>query len=246
MLSKNKAKFIKSLQDKKYRNENSLFLVEGAKSTIELLQSDFKIKELYCSEKFSIEHEKSLLKSKVVYETISEKELNSISSLTTNNACVAVVHQKEQTVFKANENEWVIVLDTIQDPGNLGTIIRIADWYGIFKIICSETTADFYNPKVISATMGSFTRVSLYYENIESALNKTALPIYTAHLNGDNLHQVVFPKGGFLIMGNESSGISESIMKLTTKSIKIPRYGKAESLNVATATAIICDAIRRS
>jgi RNA methyltransferase, TrmH family len=245
MLSKTKAKFIKSLQDKKYRHENKLFLVEGAKSTLELLSSDFTISEFYCTDKFMKEHKNELSNQRLSYSLVTENELSTISSYSNNNAALAVVQMKPQHRFNYHGNEWVIVLEHIQDPGNLGTIIRIADWYGITKIICSETTTDFYNPKVISSTMGSFARVVVYYENLYAVLKESKQPIVAAHLNGANMHRTTFPDGGYLIMGNESLGITDKLMELVSTSICIPRYGHAESLNVAVATAIICDAIRR-
>ena len=245
MLSKNKIKFIKSLQIKKFRTENQKFLVEGAKSILELLDSDYIINELYVSEWFYKEQVSKILQKKILVEIVKESELEAITSFTTNNAGLAIVSMKNNELVTVETNEFAIVLDNIKDPGNLGTIIRIADWYGIKKIICSETTADFYNPKVIAASMGSFTRIKKYYCDLESYLTSVSLPVFGADLEGASVHQFPFPKGGLLIMGNESEGLSNGVQRFITDKISIPSYGEAESLNVAIATAIICDNIRR-
>ncbi len=245
MFSKNKIKFIKSLQIKKFRIENKKFLVEGAKSILELISSDYIISELYISEWFYKEHFLLISGRKIQAEIIKENDLISISTFSTNNAGVAVVEMKENKSITVEKDEYAIVLDDIKDPGNLGTIIRIADWYGISKIICSETTADFYNPKVIAASMGSFTRLEKYYCNLEIFLSDVKLPIYGADLLGKDVHHFPFSTGGYLIMGNESVGLSEGLEKFITEKISIPSYGSAESLNVAIATAIICDNLKR-
>jgi TrmH family RNA methyltransferase len=156
------------------------------------------------------------------------------------------VKQKINKSPEIKKNEVVIVLDEIKDPGNLGTIIRIADWYGIDNIVASKNTVDFYNPKVITATKGSFTRVNMFYTDLNDFLSKTKLPILGAFLNGENIHETKFPVSGILVMGNESNGVSKEIEILITKKITIPAYGKAESLNVAIATAIILDNWKRN
>ncbi len=246
MFSKNKAKFIKSLQIKKFRIEYKQFLTEGTKSILELINSDYVIHDLLVTEKFLQEHSHELTKHAVKAEIISEKDLSSISAFTTNNAGLAVASTKENLLLEASKEEFALVLDDIKDPGNLGTILRIADWYGIRKIICSETTADFYNPKVISSSMGSFTRTNIYYCDLGNFLSKTTIPVYAADLEGKNVHDYAFSSGGYLVMGNESEGLSMEVKKYITEKIHIPRYGHAESLNVAIATAIICDNIKRS
>jgi len=246
MFSKNKAKFIKSLQIKKFRNEYKNFLVEGAKSTLELIHSDFIIEDLFVSEQFLSEHKSDLQNRQLNYEVIKESDLSAISSFTTNNAAIAVVKMKENTPLTIHKNEWALGLDSIKDPGNLGTIIRIADWYGIKKIICSYSTVDVYNPKVISATMGSFTRVLCCYGDLEEYIKNLTIPILGADLDGENAHHMTFPKGGLLVLGNESDGLSEAIKKNLTNKVHIPKYGGAESLNVAVATAILCDNIKRT
>ena len=247
MISKNKAKFIKSLQIKKFREEYNQFVVEGAKSVLELLQSDFKIHLLAASVGFLKEH-RNKLKAIPDIELMeaTEEELGSVSSFKTNNSAIAVAEFKSNSPLNPEKEEFVLMLDHVRDPGNMGTIIRIADWYGIRKIICSEASVDFYNPKVISASMGSFTRVQAYYTNLLSFLEKNKAPVYAAELTGENVHQISFERNGILLMGNESEGVSVDLKKYITKSVHIPRFGMAESLNVAVATAVICDNLRRN
>jgi len=246
MLSKNFAKHIKSLQLKKYRKEEQKFLVEGAKSVLELLTSDFKIYAIVCTEAFWQANKSKLQTSGAEIIIAKENELTAISSLQNNDSALAEVAMKENNPFQINQDELAIALDDVRDPGNLGTIIRIADWYGIKKIICSENTAEFYNPKVIIASMGSFTRTSLFYTPLERYLEELKLPIYGAFLEGENIHHLSLKeKGGIVLMGNESNGISPNVGKLVNKKISIPGFGEAESLNVAIATAVICDNFRR-
>jgi RNA methyltransferase, TrmH family len=156
---------------------------------------------------------------------------------------------RENKFFSADENEFVLVLDDIRDPGNLGTILRIADWYGIKKVICSENTVDFYNPKVISASMGSFTRIKIYYSEIskyiENIDKKVNIEIIGTFLNSENVHRFDFPTSGYIVLGNESNGISTEVEKYITKKITIPRFGHAESLNVGIATAVVLDNLKR-
>ncbi len=246
MFSKNKAKFIKSLQIKKFRTEYQQFLVEGAKSILELINSDYVINELLVTENFQKEYASALSQKAVQATIIKEGELSNISSFSSNNSALAVVSMKENKSLSIKNHEWGIILDDIKDPGNMGTIIRIADWYGIHKIICSETSADFYNPKVISSSMGSFTRVNIFYCDLKKFLSSVQQPVYAADLEGKDVHHYSFSAGGYLLMGNESEGLSTEVKKYITEKIHIPRYGSAESLNVAIATAIICDNIKRN
>ncbi len=245
MFSKNKAKFVKSLQIKKFRIEYQQFLIEGSKSILELINSDYVIQDLMVTDRFYREHSVLLDSLPFKAEIISEKELSGISSFTTNNSGIAVAAMKENRALKAEANEYALLLEDIKDPGNLGTILRIADWYGITKVICSETTADVYNPKVISSSMGSFTRTKTYYCDLTDFLSTTKSPVYAADLEGKDVHGFAFAAGGYLLMGNESEGLSDSVTKYITEKIHIPRYGLAESLNVAIATAVICDNIKR-
>jgi TrmH family RNA methyltransferase len=243
MLSKATVKFVKSLQVKKYRKQEQCFLVEGAKSVQELLASDFEIVKLIATDKF-LSEVKIPLHVNVV--EASEKELETMGEFQTNNSALAVARLKPNTPVTIGLREYGLVLDDIRDPGNLGTIIRTADWYGINKIIASQETADFYNPKVISATMGSFTRTHIFYTDLTSFLSGTQHTVYGAYLEGADVHEVDFAPAGLILVGSESHGITPALQKSVTQKITIPRYGKAESLNAAIATAVICDNLRRS
>ncbi len=246
MFTKNQAKLIKSLDEKKNRVELGLFLVEGEKSVSELLDSDFEIELLLTTTEFFDKYGEKIREKSKSYEIVNQFDLEKVGTFATNNAALAVVKQKENKNFEIKKDEVVIALDEIKDPGNLGTIIRIADWYGIKNIVASKNTVDFYNPKVITATKGSFTRVNMFYTDLKDFLSYTKLPIFGAFLNGENIHETKFPASGILVMGNESNGVSEEIEKLITKKITIPAFGKAESLNVAIATAIILDNWKRN
>lgn len=245
MLSKNTLKFIKSLQQKKFRKEEQAFFVEGSKNVTELLQSDFEVTHLLFTEKFAREYHQFFPDSSVSLYEVSQKELEGAGTFQSNDSALAVAKIKDNKTFDIKSNEWAIALDDVRDPGNLGTIIRIADWYGINKLLISLESADIYNPKVLHASMGSFTRVEFYYTDLEAYFSKGDHAIYGAFLEGENIYDVNFGQGGIILMGNESNGISQEIGSLVNKKISIPKYGHAESLNVAIATSIICDNIRR-
>lgn len=237
---------IKSLHDKKYRQNSGLFLVEGEKSVAETLASDFEIKTLLVTKPFYTKYLKLIKDKKVICEQVEQGEIENVSTLESNNSALAIVRQKENKPLVLENNEIVLALDNIRDPGNLGTIIRIADWYGIKKVIISTGTVDLYNPKVISSTKGSFTRVSTYYTDLKSYLAETKSPILGAFMKGENAHKLSFPKSGILVMGNESNGISSEIEKVITQKVAIPAYGETESLNVAIATAVLLDNWKRN
>ena len=252
MLSKSRSQFIRSLHQKKFRQEHGQFLVEGAKSVQEVLASDFQVEVLLATEAFAevlytgnvlgADHQRPIL------EIVSADELTRFGTLETNNAAIAVVKTTENRPLLAEPGEIVLVLDDIRDPGNLGTILRIADWYGVRKVICSETTADVYNPKVISASKGSFTRVRWYYTDLVGYLTEkpVSMPVYGAFLGGQNVHTLAFEQaGGYLVMGNEANGIHSELIPFVNQKITIPRYGDAESLNVGIAAAVILDNWRR-
>lgn len=244
MISKAKIKQIKALQVKKYRKQEQCFVIEGTKSVRELLESDFDVLWLAGTDRFLEQNESSLHNHSMEIVSASEKELGAAGSFQTNDGALALARMKPNAAFSLTEDEYAIVLDDIRDPGNLGTIIRTADWYGVEHIIASEQTADFYNPKVLSATMGSFCRVKIYYTDLEPYLAAARMPIYGTFLEGTDIHQVRFEVGGMIVIGNEANGISHTIEKIVTQKITIPRYGKAESLNAAIATGIILDAVR--
>lgn len=234
-------KLAKELHDRKARTERGLFLVEGEVSVLEFLDSDYELHGLLVTGEFLADHHEVTEKfSKKILE-VKKDELSKLGTLSSNDKAIGIFNQKPEKPFSM-QNETVLVLSDVNDPGNLGTIIRIADWYGISKIVASKNTVDVYNPKVISATKGSFGRVDVFYANLESFLQEHAgMPVFGADLEGENVHSFNFPKSGFLLMGSESHGIHPELSKRITQKITIPRYGNAESLNVAIATAIILD-----
>ncbi|MDD3005533.1 RNA methyltransferase [Flavobacterium sp.] len=240
MVSKNQIKLINSLHQKKFRQINKLFIAEGIKVIQELLNAQYELDQIYSTEPLFeqvLENKKTL---------ISDEELKKISALTVPNNCLAVFKIPAEKKF--SEKGLIVALDSIRDPGNLGTIIRICDWFGIEQIICSPDTVDVYNPKVIQATMGSISRVNFVYTDLVSVLQKTKLPVFGTFMDGENIYKMEVPKEGIIVMGNEANGISEAIEKIVKNKISIPRFGtlqKTESLNVATATAIILSEFRR-
>ena len=242
MLSKAKIKFVKSLQIKKYRKQEQCFVVEGKKSVLELLTSDFQVVTLLATQQF-LEESGSATPPSVKVVAATEAELASLGEYKSNDGALAVVRMKENESFVTSSAEYVLVLDDIRDPGNLGTIIRTADWFGVNKIVASEETADVYNPKVIHSTMGSFTRVSIFYTDLVEYLSGKD-PVYGTFLDGADVHDFSFGNGGFIVVGNESQGISPQVEKVVTQRITIPSFGKAESLNAAIATGIVLDRVR--
>jgi len=248
MLSKNRIKYINSLKIKKYRQLQQSFIVEGYKSVFELLNSDFSIEFILVTQEFQQKYSSILSEHKSLCETVTLTELQGLGSFQTNDSCLAVAKTKENQFLSVKGNEYVLVLDDISDPGNLGTIIRIADWYGINKIVCSESTTDLYNPKVIAASKGSFTRIQLFYTNLPEYLSSNAknLMVAGAFLGGESLYDFKFAvSGGYIVMGNESNGVGTEVEPFITHRITIPRVGVAESLNVGIATAVILDNLRR-
>ena len=240
-ISKNQLKLITSLSQKKYRQKHKLFIAEGVKVVNELLKSTFKVDTLFCVDDFStaISNEKITL--------ISETDLKKISNLKTPNKVFGLFKIPDEKPLK--KIDLILALDTINDPGNLGTIIRLCDWFGITELICSKETVDCYNQKVVQASMGSLTRVSIQYLDLAAYLKETSLPTFIADMNGENVYKTNLPKEAILIMGNEANGISDEIKKLIKNKISIPRFGETqetESLNVATATAILLSEFKRS
>lgn len=237
MVTKNQIKRILSLQQKKYRNKYGLFFAEGQKVIVELLNSNFILEELFVTEDIFKEVSERIF--------ISEGELKKISALTSANNCLAVFQIPPQKEIK--QENLIIALDKIRDPGNLGTIIRLCDWFGVKNLICSEDTVDLYNPKVIQATMGSIARVNVTYLDLHKFLAQTTLPIFGTFMEGENIYKTCLPTEGILVLGNEANGISPDIQTLIDHKISIPRFGNpTESLNVATATAIILSEFKRS
>lgn len=252
-------KLIKKLADKKYRIETGLFIVEGEKSIKELLGSDLVVEEIHGTNMFldllgeDIRAYEKKHGQSISLNGIHEEDLVKIGTLQTNNAGIAVVRQKESVDIKELEeafrSDFVLALSDVRDPGNFGTIIRIADWFGVLHIVASENTTDFYNPKTIAASMGSFTRVSVVYSPLDSFLKdarKAGVPIMGADLDGTSIHDGGLPKNGILLMGSESHGIDTELLPLISQKVTIPKFGDAESLNVSVATGIILDALRNS
>lgn len=234
MLTAHKIKILQSLDQKKFRQKYNLFLVEGNKTIKEIPTSDYRINEV-----FSVNPADSSLGNLTATE-ITPNDLKKISFLQHPKDSVAVCELKEELLLE--ESGVQLILDGIQDPGNLGTIIRLADWFGISQIICSEDTADFYNPKVIQASMGSFLRVNIVYQNLENYLTKNTQPIIGTDMNGSSFYDYKFPEKFNLVLGNEGNGIRPEIEKLLTDKVTIPRFGKSqttESLNVAMSAGII-------
>ena len=240
MVIKNQIKLITSLQQKKYRVANQLFFAEGIKVIQELLESNFELVHLYST--LADFEEVSNDKKTIIHES----DLKKISALATPNTCLAVF--KIQIEKKINESGLILALDSIRDPGNLGTILRLCDWFGISQIICSKDAVDIYNPKVVQATMGSIARVNVNYIDLETFISQTPLPVFGTFMDGINIYKTNLPQEGIIIMGNEANGISPEIEKLIKNRLTIPRFGtlqKTESLNVANATAIVLSEFRR-
>ncbi|MDB4236786.1 RNA methyltransferase [Flavobacteriaceae bacterium] len=237
-LSKNHLKLITSLSQKKYRHKYKLFIVEGIKVVQEFLNSSYELEIL-----FSTESSFSYLDS---FIEVSEQELKKISSLKTPNKVIALFKIPVQK--NSSSSGLIVALDAINDPGNLGTIIRLCDWFGIDQLLCSKETVDCYNTKVVQSSMGSLTRVAISYVDLKEYLTSVSIPVFIADMDGDNIYEMKPPTSAVLVMGNEANGISNSIKQIVSTKISIPRYGNSqltESLNVATATAILLSEFRR-
>ncbi|SFT39194.1 RNA methyltransferase, TrmH family [Algoriphagus locisalis] len=245
MLSKNTVKFIKSLHQKKFRNQEQKFFVEGEKSVLEVLNSDFSVELIVATDTFLEKYENLISQSAGQVILATQNQLENLGQYQSNDSALAVVHMKSNSPFDFPKGNFVVGLDDVRDPGNLGTIIRIADWYGIKNLVFSPQTADFYNPKVIQSSMGSFTRVNFFYADLKDVFQKWDVPIYGAFLNGKNVHEMGRVAHGVILMGNESNGVSNELEKVVTDKVTIPGFGEAESLNVAIATAILCDNFKR-
>ena len=246
MLSKSTISLLKSLQQKKFRIEHGLFLVEGYKSVIDFANSAYQIVTIYHTN--GIDPKLLKLSGKINFSEISLTDLEKISSLRSPQEIIALVKMPEWPVLNASElkGKFSIALDSVQDPGNMGTIIRTADWFGIQHIICSTDTVDVYNPKVVQATMGSLAHVNVYYVELTEFLSSINIPMFGALLDGSNIYKTEFGAEGVVIMGNEGNGLRPEVIKLVQKAVTIPRSGNAESLNVGIATAIFCSEIKRN
>lgn len=234
MISKNEIKYIQTLYHKKTRDEENVFVAEGPKLAEELLHSNFTVRKIYALSKWIEKH------PQIAATEITPEELEKISRLDTPNQTLAIIEKKKQDSNNVSFTKQItLALDGIQDPGNFGTIIRIADWFGIRQVIASEDCVDCYNPKTVQSTMGSIFRVNVFYTNLEKCLSESNAPVFGALLNGENVQHATPAEEGILVIGNESKGIRENILPYITQSLTIPAFGQAESLNAAVATGII-------
>ena len=240
MISKAQIKLLRQLNQKKYRDEYGLFIAEGPKVVNELMNSHYKLKEIHALSGYQLSN------TKYKVQEVTQKELEQISFLTAPNEVLGVFEIPPSTYRQSSIiSQLVLALDDIRDPGNLGTMIRIADWFGIKNILCSETCVDVYNSKVVQGSMGSIARVNIHYVKLENAL-KEFEPIYGAVMDGKNIYTEKFSSKGVILIGNESRGISEGLLPLITNKISIPRFSdKTDSLNAAIAAAIICSEFKR-
>ena len=247
MISKAQIKLVRSLEQKKFRTEHGLFIAEGSK-----LVSDMS-RAFCCRQLFAVDETAAdFISDKALIQTITRQELNQISLLRNPQDMLALFQIVNRDIDDLNldDSRLVLALDDIQDPGNLGTIIRTADWFGIRNIVCSEHTADVYNPKVVQATMGALARVSVFYTDLPVWLDKIKnVPIYGTLLDGRNIYQTELSSGGVIVMGNEGNGLSDEVRRCVSSRLFIPSYPPdvetSESLNVAIATALVCSEFRR-
>ncbi len=248
MLSKKIVKYIQSLSHKKFRDEEGVFIAEGPKVVSEFLLSKNVSCNLICAKKEWIVENDFLLK-KIPMENIFETDdhwLQSISLLKTPNSVVGVFNKREFSELTVLDNKICLMLDDLQDPGNMGTMIRIADWFAIEDIICSENSVDCYNPKVVQASMGSLARVNVFYTDLIPFIQKhEKINLYATSLSGTSIFNLPIIKEGIILIGNESKGVHEDLLSLSSHQITIPRYGHAESLNAAVAAGIILSHIRK-
>ena len=238
MLSKNTLKYLTSLRQKKYRDRHEVFVAEGPKLIQDLMAAGLKLESLYTTDPSVF--------SETTSEVISAAELKKISNQKSPNTAFAIFKRKTLTVL--NEKGLILALDSIQDPGNLGTIMRLADWFGVEDIVCTKETADCYNPKVVQASMGSLARVQLHYlADLPAWLTQSDLPVYGGFMQGENVYQTALPEHAVLVMGNEGQGISKEASAVIDTKLSIPNFGAGqESLNVATATAVLLSEFKRS
>ena len=246
MISKSQIHFVKSLHQKKVRKDLGFFIVEGIKSVTEFLQSDYVVDTIFYTTKEVLKLD--ILSQNVKLFEIKDEELIKISTLTKPQQVLAIIRIPTRPITPPLElpnDTFTLMLDNIQDPGNLGTIIRTADWFGFNQLICSIDTVDAYNPKVVQASMGSLSRMHILYADLPTLLQHSELPIYGAFLDGKSIHETVFPTTGGLVLGNEGNGISKEVHQYIRYAVTIPRYGQAESLNVAISAAIFCVKIKK-
>ncbi len=247
MLTRNQAKLITSLQQKKFRKEENLFIAEGEKVVTDLLLSEIYVREIYCTEEFVTRQSKSsAFYGKKNLVIIEQEELRKISALSTPQHVLALADIPGEEADINYAGGLKLVLDNIKDPGNMGTLIRTADWFGINEVICSEECVDCFNPKVVQGAMGSLFRLKLFSRNLKKLFDlnesKNSLPVYGTVLNGRNIYEEELSKNGFILIGNESVGIEEEHISFITNALTIPASPstKADSLNAAIAAGIVC------
>ena len=239
MVTKSELKYIQSLSDKKVRLETGCFIAEGEKLVGEMIAAGYPLKAVYALDSWESPD------ASIEVTRIEAFELEKMSMLQTPNQVLAVAMMPQQVKALDLGGQLTLVLDGIQDPGNMGTIIRTADWFGITQIVASEDTVDVYNPKVIGATMGSFMRVSVTYKNLQEWMPTVKLPVYGALLEGENIFTTNAVKEGLLVIGSEGKGIRENILDLITHPVTIPKIGGAESLNAGIAAGVIVAQLTR-
>jgi TrmH family RNA methyltransferase len=246
MLSKSQIGFIKSLHQKKYRKEHGLFIVEGLKTLMEFFSSKYQIQSIYYLPQYQSLLPK--LPSNIKLFEVNNVELEKISTLQAPQGILALITIPENLEIapEALMGEFSLALDGIQDPGNMGTIIRTADWFGFKNIICSTNTVEAFNPKTVQATMGSLARVNICYTSLPEYIQNLKIPVYAAMLNGESLYQIEWEHQGLVVLGNEGKGVSDEVANLISRRLTIPRVGAAESLNVSISAAIICAEISRN
>ena len=245
MLSKPLIRTITSLQHKKFRKENGLFIVEGAKSLTEFIRSDYFVQHIFYTPQAASKLGK--IPQNIKSDEVSEQDFNRISALKTPQGVLGLVRIPDYPMLSAHQlqGNFHLVLDNIQDPGNLGTIIRTAEWFGLRHIICSSDSVDAYNPKVVQASMGSLSRMRIYYTDIAQLVSQAPVPVFGAVLDGVSLYNADFQNEGLVILGNEGNGISPAVLSHIQHRITIPRVGQAESLNVAVSAALFCAELAR-
>ena len=236
MISKNQIKFVRQLEQKKYRKKEGLFVAEGPKVVGDLLRAGFKAHTIFATSEWESQGQ--------TFQEVSDEELRRVSFLQHPQRVLALFFIPTESV--PSVSSLSLALDDVQDPGNLGTIIRIADWFGIDTIYCSENTADAWSPKVVQATMGSIARVNIIYTDLQELISKAQVPVYGTLLDGQDIYTQELSKEGIIVMGNEGNGISAPIRKLINRRLLIPQFHEGpESLNVSIATAITCSEFRR-
>lgn len=248
MVSKNKIKYIISLQKKKYRQKYNKFVIEGHKTVFDIIDSNYIIDEIYTSNAEKYKPQLAEL-SKIVFETTDEY-MKKISGLSNANDIIAIVSMPETPVYSSNTEGITLCLADIQDPGNLGTIIRTANWFGIKNIVCSNNTVDLFNPKTLQSTMGAFCNINVYYKDLEQFLEQEkGTNIYGTFLEGENIYETELSSNCIIIMGNEGKGIPNDLNKFISDKITIPSFAgenlKAESLNVSISTAVVLSEFAR-